>query len=68
VIKDPALWGAWERETLLRQPPDFRRNLRLLEAMYEEARALGVMGVPQALEGLEARLRLARVLNVRTTS
>jgi hypothetical protein len=65
VIKDPALWEAWERETLLRQPVDFRRNLRLLEAMYEEARALGVMSVPLALEGLESRLRLARVLNVR---
>jgi len=65
VIKDPALWEAWESETLLRQPADFRRNLRLLEAMYEEARALGVMSVPQALEGLESRLRLARVLNHR---
>ena len=68
MIKDPALWEAWERETLLRQPADFSRNLRLLDAMYEEARALGVMSVPQALEGLESRLRLARVLNVRTTS
>jgi hypothetical protein len=68
VIKDPALWETWERETLLRQPADFCRNLRLLEGMYEEARALGVMSVPPALEGLESRLRLARVLNVRTTS
>ncbi|MGD0008160.1 MAG: hypothetical protein ABSE93_06420 [Terriglobia bacterium] len=65
MIKDTALWEAWERETVLRQPADFRRNLRLLEAMYEEARALGVMSVPQALEGLESRLRLARVLNHR---
>jgi hypothetical protein len=65
VIKDPALWEAWERETVLRQSADFRRNLHLLEAMYEEARALGVMSVPQALEGLESRLRLARVLNHR---
>jgi hypothetical protein len=68
VIKDPAVWEAWERETLLRQPTDFRRNLRLLEAMYEEARALGIMAVPPAPEGLESRLRLARVVNVRTTS
>ena len=68
MIKDPALWEAWERETLLRLPAVFRRNLRLLEVMYEEARALGVMGVPEGLEGLEGRLRLARVLNVRTTS
>jgi hypothetical protein len=68
VIKDPALWERWERETQLCQPADFRRNLRLLEAMYEEARALGVMAAPPGLEGLESRLRLARVLNVRTTS
>jgi len=68
VIKDSALWEAWEKEMLLRQPVDFRRNLRLLEAMYEQARALGVMSVAQDAEGLECRLRLARVLNVRTTS
>ena len=68
MIKDPALWEAWERETQSREPADFRRNLRLLEAMYEEARALGIMGELAALEGLENRLRLARMLNVRKTS
>ena len=62
MIRDPAFWEAWESETVLRQPADFRRNLRLFEAMYEEARALGVMSVPPAVEGLESRLRLARVL------
>ncbi|MGD0129691.1 MAG: hypothetical protein ABSF46_30585 [Terriglobia bacterium] len=68
MIKDPLFWEKWERETLLRQPADFRANLRLVEAMYEEARALGVMAQPPSLEGLESRLRLARALNVRTTS
>jgi len=68
VIKDPDLWEAWERETQLTRPADFRANLLLLEAMYEEARALGVLAVPPAVEGLESRLRLARALNVRTTS
>jgi hypothetical protein len=38
VIKDSGLRHAWETEAVLRQPADFRRNLRLLEAMYEEAR------------------------------
>ena len=68
MIKDPLFWEKWERETQLRQPADFRANLRLVEAMYEEARALGVMAQPPSLEGLESRLRLARALNVRTTS
>ena len=68
MIKDPLLWETWERETQLTRPADFHRNLRLLEAMYQEARTLGVMAVPPALDGLESRLRLARVLNVRTNS
>ena len=68
MIKDPVLWERWERDMQLRKPADFRHNLRLLEAMYEEARSLEVMAAPPALEGLESRLRLAKVLNVRTTS
>ena len=66
MIKDPLYWEKWERETQLSQPADFSRNLRLLEAMYEEARALGVMALPPSQEGLESRLRLAKALNVRT--
>lgn len=66
MIKDPLLWQAWENEFESRVPVDFQHNLRLLEAMYPEARALGVMADPVALEGLESRFRLARVLNVRT--
>ena len=66
MIKDQAAWEAWEREMLARQEADFRRNLRLLEAMYQEARGLGVMGANPGLEGLESRFRLARALNVRT--
>lgn len=68
MIKDPDLWERWERETQLTRPADFRANLRILEAMYEEARALGVLAAPPTVEGLESRLRVARALNVRTTS
>ena len=68
MIRDVKFWEEWERENVLREPADFRRNLRLFEAMYEEARALGVIGGNPGLEGLESRFRLARVLNARTTS
>ena len=67
MIKDALFWEKWERETQLSQPADFRANLRLLEAMYEEARALGVMAQPPSPDGLESRLRLAKALNVRTS-
>ncbi len=68
MIKDPLYWEKWERETQLSQLADFRRNLRLLEAMYEEARALGAFAEPPGLDGLESRLRLARALNSLTCS
>ena len=68
MIKHLVQSERWERETQLRRPADFRHNLRLPEAMHGEARALEVMAASPALEGLESRLRLGRVLKVRTTS
>ena len=65
MIKVPLYWEKWERKMQLRQPADLKANLRLLEAMYEEARTLGVMAQPPSLEGLESWLRLARALNAR---
>jgi hypothetical protein len=43
-------------------PVDFRRNLELLEAMYQHARMLGVW--EQGPDTLPIKLRLARALNV----
>ena len=30
-------WENWESRTILSEPPDFYRNLKLMEAMYEHA-------------------------------
>ncbi len=68
MIKDRTYWTAWEAQGPLREPADFARNLRLLEAMLAHARSLGAFPPPDPLEGLEVRIRMARVLNVRTTT
>ena len=68
MIKDRAFWEAWEAQTILSQPADFRRNLALVESMYEHARALGAFPLADPLEGIETKIRVARVLNVPTTS
>jgi len=47
--------------------PDYFRNLRLFEALYREAKALGVLPLKNPLEGIEKDIRLARILNVHTT-
>jgi len=63
VIKDVAYWTAWEEAGPLRQPLDYTRNLRLLESMYDLARALGAFPPADPLEGIETDIRLARLLN-----
>lgn len=68
MIRDAETWADWESRYLASQPADFLRNLKLLEAMYEHARALGVFPLADPLEGLEADIRVAKTLNVRTTS
>lgn len=67
MIKDAVAWEKWERDYVASAPPDFWQNLRLVEAMYEHARALGVFPLANPLEGLETKLWLAKVINVSTT-
>jgi hypothetical protein len=68
MIKDPALWEAWEAQYIASEPPDFRRNLQIFEAMVEYARSLGRFPPPTSLDGVESRIELARVLNGRKSS
>ncbi len=68
MIRDKAFWGAWEDNYIASQPPDFLRNLQLLDGMYELACALGAFPLADPLEGLETDLRVAKALNVSTDS
>lgn len=60
------MWADWEAAYTASQRPDFWRNLRLLEAMYEHARRLGAFPLADPLEGLETDIRVAKALNVPT--
>jgi len=64
VIKDKVVWEAWEAQGPLREPADFWRGIALLEAMYQHARALGAFPPANPRDGLETKIRLARILNV----
>jgi hypothetical protein len=56
---------SFEHEFARQEPADYRRNLRIFEALYSEARSLGVIPLKNVLDGIDADIRLAGVLNAR---
>jgi hypothetical protein len=68
MITNPALVEAFENAQVSRQAPDFLRNLRLVDALYQEARTLNIFPLKDPLDGIEVAIRLAQALNVRTAA
>ncbi len=68
MMTNPTIVAAFEAEQARLDAPDFLRNLRLLDALYQEARTLGVFPLKDPLDGIETDIRLARVLHVRTAA
>ncbi|MDE3181528.1 MAG: hypothetical protein KGM47_17935 [Acidobacteriota bacterium] len=64
MIQDQAYWKACEEQQILSSPLDFFANLRLLEAMFEEARLFGHFAPGGSIDGLEAEFRMAKVADL----
>ena len=64
MIKNKRLIEAFEKEYLKKEKPDFFYNLRIFEAMYEEACSFGIFPLKDPLEGIKEKIRFAKVLNV----
>ena len=69
MIKNTSVWKQFE-DDLVRETPQlsFPESLRLLEAMWDEGRKLGVLPPSDPLEGIEVDIEIARVLNCLETS
>ena len=65
MIRNPSIVQSFEHALVRREPADYRRNLRIFEALYGEARLLGVIPLQDALDGIDVDIRLAGVLNAR---
>ena len=68
MIRNPHILEAFERELARRRRPDFQKNLRIFEGLYEEARALGKWTAPAIRSESSWKVEFARRLNVRRTS
>ena len=53
----------FEDSLLKNQEVNIQKNLRIIEAMYEEAKILGVFPLKDALDGLDIVIKIARIIN-----
>ncbi len=63
MIKNPEELRSFERELLRTEKVDIDLNFRLLDALYEEALALGIFPPKDSMEGIEVDIRVARAVN-----
>ena len=64
MFKNPRAVQQFEDAQVRSQPPDYFRSLRIFEALYAEARALGALPARDPLEGIEVDIRVAEVMRV----
>ncbi len=62
MIRDVEKWERWQREYARSIPLNVERNFRIFQALYDHARALGVVPRKDPLEGIEFKIRLAKDL------
>jgi len=69
MIKNADQFRSFEWELVKAGKADFQTNLRLFEAMFAEATALGIFPLKDPLAGIEVDIRIAKAVNsVRSTS
>ncbi len=63
MVKNPEKLRAFEDERIKTEKVDVERNFRIVDALYDEARMLGVLPPKDPLEGIEVKIRIARAVN-----
>lgn len=64
MVRNREFLERWELEYIRKEPSSYFQNLVIFEALWEEARALGVVPLKDPLEGIETKIFLAKTLNV----
>ena len=63
MVKNSEKLRAFEVERIRTEKVDVERNFRIVDALYDEARMLGVLPPKYPLEGIEVKIRIARAVN-----
>jgi hypothetical protein len=63
MIKNVQKLQAFEAARTRAEKVDVEQNLRILDALYEEAVLLGALPPKDPLEGIEVKIRIAKAVN-----
>lgn len=63
MVKNAQKLQAFEAVRTRAEKVDVEQNLRILDALYEEAVMLGAMPPKDPLEGIEVKIRIAKAVN-----
>ena len=63
MIKDEQRWRQFERELIRSQELTIEQKYKILNALLHEVRALGVFPPKDPLEGIEIKIKLAKIIN-----
>jgi hypothetical protein len=63
MVKNILKLQAFEAERIRSEKVDVEQNLRILDALYEEALMLGALPLKDPLEGIEVKIRVAKAVN-----
>jgi hypothetical protein len=64
MIKNSEKLQAFEAARISAEKVDVEQNLRILDALYEEALMLGALPPKDPLEGIEVKIRIAKAVNL----
>jgi len=63
LISNRAKLDQFEKDLVARTKPNYRKNLAIVEALYKEYLKLHGKKRADPLEGIEVKIRLAKVIN-----
>ena len=65
MVRKGKILEKFEKDLMKRTKPDYKKNLKIFDELYKEARILGKIPAKNPLEGIEVQIRIARILNSR---
>lgn len=63
MVKNYQELQKFERDLIASEKADYRKNFRIVEAMYQEALELGIFPLKNPLEGIEVDIKIAKAVN-----